>query len=293
MALREGAFRNPSSYFNGYAQLSDEEAGATAMRIWNEINLPNLIENVLPTRHRATLVLQKSADHTVGGGAAAQAVTARCRSPRRAAIDPLPGHNTVRSWRSPRPGVRHLHRRHPRAIVHRASRYASSPSAMRIPSARGARSDGGGPSRTAGSSASGMYAPAVRGSPPTPTPAGSRCCSTGRMWRRSPSRRSSPAAGLRWTRSRAGRRRTRGRTASISSRWKGRARASSRGTDSGSNPRSRPGTHMVAHDDVDDETTPRIARWLGEFAAAELPEATGGGPVDRCARTLHGARERR
>ena len=26
MALREGAFRNPSSYFNGYAQLSDEEA---------------------------------------------------------------------------------------------------------------------------------------------------------------------------------------------------------------------------------------------------------------------------
>ena len=34
-----------------------------------------------------------------------------------------------------------------------------------------------------------------------------------------------------------------------------------------------PGTHMVAHDEVDDATTPRIARWLGEFAAAELPDA--------------------
>jgi hypothetical protein len=30
-----------------------------------------------------------------------------------------------------------------------------------------------------------------------------------------------------------------------------------------------PGTHMIAHDDVDDPATPRIARWLGEFRAAE------------------------
>jgi uncharacterized protein with NRDE domain len=28
-----------------------------------------------------------------------------------------------------------------------------------------------------------------------------------------------------------------------------------------------PGVHMVAHDDVDDEATPRIAHWLHEFAA--------------------------
>jgi hypothetical protein len=34
-----------------------------------------------------------------------------------------------------------------------------------------------------------------------------------------------------------------------------------------------PGTHMVAHDDVDDESTPRIARWLPDFAATELPDA--------------------
>lgn len=32
--------------------------------------------------------------------------------------------------------------------------------------------------------------------------------------------------------------------------------------------RLEPGVHMIAHDDVDDPTTPRIARWLPEFAAA-------------------------
>jgi len=34
-----------------------------------------------------------------------------------------------------------------------------------------------------------------------------------------------------------------------------------------------PGTHMIAHDDVDDPATPRIARWLGEFQQA--PPAAG------------------
>jgi len=31
-----------------------------------------------------------------------------------------------------------------------------------------------------------------------------------------------------------------------------------------------PGTHMIAHDEVDDASTPRIARWLGAFRDAEL-----------------------
>lgn len=30
-----------------------------------------------------------------------------------------------------------------------------------------------------------------------------------------------------------------------------------------------PGTHMLAHDDVDDPSTPRIARWLSEFREAK------------------------
>jgi type I pantothenate kinase len=65
MALKAGAFANPSSFFNVFSHLTDEEAVRTAMGYWNDINLPNLIENVLPTRHRASLILRKAADHTV------------------------------------------------------------------------------------------------------------------------------------------------------------------------------------------------------------------------------------
>jgi type I pantothenate kinase len=65
LRLRQTAFRRPESYFHRYAALSDEEAVATALRIWSTINERNLVENVLPTRPRATLVLRKSADHTV------------------------------------------------------------------------------------------------------------------------------------------------------------------------------------------------------------------------------------
>ena len=65
LALRQGAFSNPSSYFNVFAHLTDEEAITTALGYWNEINMPNLVENVMPTRHRARLVLRKGADHDV------------------------------------------------------------------------------------------------------------------------------------------------------------------------------------------------------------------------------------
>ncbi|WP_447949305.1 type I pantothenate kinase [Microbacterium aurum] len=65
LALRQGAFSNPNSFFKVFAELSDDEAVETAMGYWNDINLPNLRENVEPTKHRATLVLRKAADHAV------------------------------------------------------------------------------------------------------------------------------------------------------------------------------------------------------------------------------------
>ncbi|APZ35219.1 type I pantothenate kinase [Microbacterium aurum] len=65
LALRQGAFSNPNSFFKVFAELSDAEAVETAMGYWNDINLPNLRENVEPTKHRATLVLRKAADHAV------------------------------------------------------------------------------------------------------------------------------------------------------------------------------------------------------------------------------------
>jgi type I pantothenate kinase len=64
-ALRQTAFRDPSSYFHRYADLTDEEAQAVARRIWHEINEPNLLENILPTRERAHLILEQGADHSV------------------------------------------------------------------------------------------------------------------------------------------------------------------------------------------------------------------------------------
>ena len=65
LRLRETAFRNPESYFRKYAALTRDEAIAEAMRIWDTINGPNLAQNVLPTRSRATLVLRKDKDHSV------------------------------------------------------------------------------------------------------------------------------------------------------------------------------------------------------------------------------------
>jgi type I pantothenate kinase len=65
LRLRQTAFADPDSYFHRYAALSDEEAAETANRIWREINGPNLVENILPTRSRATLVLSKGENHEV------------------------------------------------------------------------------------------------------------------------------------------------------------------------------------------------------------------------------------
>lgn len=65
MRLRSGAFADPKSYFHRYSSLSDAEATATSEDIWDRINGPNLIQNVLPTRGRAKLVMTKDAGHAV------------------------------------------------------------------------------------------------------------------------------------------------------------------------------------------------------------------------------------
>lgn len=63
--LRDTAFRQPDSYFHRYAALTDAEADARALQIWTTINERNLVENIAPTRERATLILRKDADHRV------------------------------------------------------------------------------------------------------------------------------------------------------------------------------------------------------------------------------------
>jgi type I pantothenate kinase len=65
LKLRDTVFLNPSSYFHRYAALSPAEAVETARGLWRSINLVNLRDNVLPTRERANLVLEKGRDHAV------------------------------------------------------------------------------------------------------------------------------------------------------------------------------------------------------------------------------------
>lgn len=65
LALQRTAFQNPSSYFYRYRTLEHEEAVETAQKIWREINLPNLVENIQPTRQRADLILHKGCDHQI------------------------------------------------------------------------------------------------------------------------------------------------------------------------------------------------------------------------------------
>ena len=63
--LRRTAFEDPQSYFKYIADLSDEEATEFAVNVWRDINERNLVENIAPTRGRASLVMQKGADHSV------------------------------------------------------------------------------------------------------------------------------------------------------------------------------------------------------------------------------------
>lgn len=65
MQLRETAFRNPESFFHRYSELSEDAARAIAEGLWQNINLRNLRENIVPTRPRADLILRKGADHLV------------------------------------------------------------------------------------------------------------------------------------------------------------------------------------------------------------------------------------
>jgi type I pantothenate kinase len=65
MRLRDTAFRNPDSFFHRYATISEQSALAIAEGLWANINLKNLHKNILPTRPRADLILQKGENHLI------------------------------------------------------------------------------------------------------------------------------------------------------------------------------------------------------------------------------------
>ena len=65
LLLQRTSFQKPTSYFHNFSDLAESEAVALAKRIWQEINLPNLVQNIQPTRARARVVIQKGSDHLV------------------------------------------------------------------------------------------------------------------------------------------------------------------------------------------------------------------------------------
>lgn len=65
LTLQATAFTQPDAYFRRYSELTKDEAVAVAEEIWELINEVNLRENILPTRDRASLILEKGPDHSV------------------------------------------------------------------------------------------------------------------------------------------------------------------------------------------------------------------------------------
>ena len=65
MKLRHTAFRKPESFFRRYSEVNEDEALGIANGLWDRINLPNLRENIFPTRPRADLILRKGESHMI------------------------------------------------------------------------------------------------------------------------------------------------------------------------------------------------------------------------------------
>ena len=65
LRLRQTAFADPRSFFHQLTQLSEEEAVRFGLGAWEQINMPNLRDNILPTRGRADLILTKGRSHVV------------------------------------------------------------------------------------------------------------------------------------------------------------------------------------------------------------------------------------
>lgn len=63
--LVDTAFRDPKNYYNRFANVEREEAFDYAKKVWKEVNLKNLVDNILPTRFRADAILHKTTNHYI------------------------------------------------------------------------------------------------------------------------------------------------------------------------------------------------------------------------------------
>ena len=67
LTLQKTAFKNPDSYFHQYVYMSKQQSLDFAKHVWDTINQPNLDQNILPTRFRADLIIEKGECHFVRG----------------------------------------------------------------------------------------------------------------------------------------------------------------------------------------------------------------------------------
>jgi type I pantothenate kinase len=63
--LQRTVFQRPTSYFHHFKGLRPAEVRKTGQGIWRSINLPNLLQNIQPTRERASVILRKGQSHAV------------------------------------------------------------------------------------------------------------------------------------------------------------------------------------------------------------------------------------
>lgn len=63
LAFRKKAANNSNLFFHQFYQMNENEARDYAKSVWNTINKVNLIDNVLPYKDRANLIIKKNQSH--------------------------------------------------------------------------------------------------------------------------------------------------------------------------------------------------------------------------------------
>lgn len=65
LGFREAARTTYSPFFSAWTDVPDDQFVMMARTVWAEVNLPNLTDNILPTRDTADIVVKKADDHSI------------------------------------------------------------------------------------------------------------------------------------------------------------------------------------------------------------------------------------
>ena len=65
LQMTQAARHDEASFYREFVEVSDEELVSLAEATWDGINGVNLRENILPTRERADIIVEKARDHSI------------------------------------------------------------------------------------------------------------------------------------------------------------------------------------------------------------------------------------